>query len=437
MRAVAQALTIILYFLFAGPANAGLFFCNNFGQQIAVAVGWKENDRWVAAGWRLIEPAKCAETLLGPLHATSTYYYYAEVVGTSIKFDAPPGEPGAKFCIQRSAFKIYDVPNCFFTARFREIDTNGQQQYTKYLSESTTDVTVAAQRCDSTRAQGADEFARCWIRQVSTNKQRRILRCLEGTKSKASLAICAYEDHLSKDAYVAATCASRYSTERNINSLLDCAAKVGLTDTQRAALSCGLRESDRDPFQAGSCLDSLNLDPEARRLYNCALQNRGGCRATGLCVARRYLTQDQQIVTKCVLDNLGRYSQMAICAVGNKLTPEQQAFASCAVDTGGEPLEFVACFATRLTATELEKCVTDGIGGSGCFGDNNTIVRLVNNAWRDVTEGPGPSNELLGRDGFIGRTAQNIANDLTYGPGENNDIVGVNGFVCTNILGGC
>ena len=98
---------------------------------------------------------------------------------------------------------------------------------------------------------------------------------------------------------------------------------------------------------------------------------------------------------------------------------------------------YVGCVGTTLTLNELQKCLTSGIGGSGCFGDNNTAVKFVTNAFKDVTEGPGPSNDLLGRDGWVGRTAQNIANDLTYGPGASNDLVGEDGWVCQNLLGGC
>lgn len=63
---------------------------------------------------------------------------------------------------------------------------------------------------------------------------------------------------------------------------------------------------------------------------------------------------------------------------------------------------------TQLTLNELEKCFTQGIGGSGCFGNNNEAVKFVRNAWKDVTQGPGPSNDLVGSDGALVRTARNV-----------------------------
>jgi hypothetical protein len=98
---------------------------------------------------------------------------------------------------------------------------------------------------------------------------------------------------------------------------------------------------------------------------------------------------------------------------------------------------FAGCVGTQLTLNELQKCMDEGIGGSGCFGDNNDAVKFVNNAWKDVTEGPGPNNDLLGRDGFLGRTLENARSDIEEGPGENNDLVGQNGFVCRTLFGGC
>jgi hypothetical protein len=128
---------------------------------------------------------------------------------------------------------------------------------------------------------------------------------------------------------------------------------------------------------------------------------------------------------------------MGVCAVGSNLTPEQQVFATCAISTGGQPYAFAGCVGTQLTLNELQKCLTQGIGGSGCFGDNNTAVKFVSNAFKDVTEGPGPSNDLLGRDGWVGRKAHDIANDIQNGPGESNDLVGRCGFVGTALFGGC
>ncbi len=179
----------------------------------------------------------------------------------------------------------------------------------------------------------------------------------------------------------------------------------------------------------GLCAAGTQMTPEQRRLYDCIAQNFNNYQAAGLCVAGTGLSQDQRRIANCVMQNRGSYVQMGVCAAGGNLTPEQQVFVQCAASSGGQPYAFAGCVGTQLTLNELQKCLDQGIGGSGCFGDNNTAVRFVKNAWKDVTEGPGPSNDLLGRDGFVGRTLENARRDLEEGPGPTNDLFGGQGRV--------
>jgi hypothetical protein len=124
---------------------------------------------------------------------------------------------------------------------------------------------------------------------------------------------------------------------------------------------------------------------------------------------------------------------MGVCAAGSNLTSEQQVFLECAMSTGGQPYAFAGCVGTQLTINELHKCIEQGAGGDGCFGKNNEAVKRVSDAWKYVTEGPGPSNDLLGRDGFLGKNLDNARNDLENGPGHNNDLFGGGGVVGRNL----
>ena len=74
------------------------------------------------------------------------------------------------------------------------------------------------------------------------------------------------------------------------------------------------------------------------------------------------------------------------------LTPEQQVIVQCALQTGGEPISLTTCVGGQLTMNELSKCLSIGIGGRGCFGDNNTATAFVNNAWRGVRSGLGSND---------------------------------------------
>ena len=78
--------------------------------------------------------------------------------------------------------------------------------------------------------------------------------------------------------------------------------------------------------------------------------------------------------------------------------------AECAVSLGGEPISFVGCTAGRLTVRELTKCYSGKIG-KDCFGPNNTLVKGVTNASKDLTEGPGENAEVVKAMREIGKLA--------------------------------
>ena len=58
------------------------------------------------------------------------------------------------------------------------------------------------------------------------------------------------------------------------------------------------------------------------------------------------------------------------------LNREAQITAQC-VARNGVTQAGAACIAASLTTIEINKCFSQGVGGSGCFGDNNTLRRLV------------------------------------------------------------
>jgi hypothetical protein len=77
-------------------------------------------------------------------------------------------------------------------------------------------------------------------------------------------------------------------------------------------------------------------------------------------------------------------------------------------------------------AVEADMRVTIGnmeIGGNG------EIVKALRNIVSDLTNGPGPSNDLVGSDGAVVTTLENAGKDLTQGPGHNNELFGGGGFV--------
>jgi len=432
---LAGLLLILSFGLFASPASAGLFFCNNSGQKIFVAVGWSQNNQWVSKGWFIVNAGQCDSVLLGVL-TNRVYYYYAEAEGKSLTWGGNGENDAGYFCTSSDAFYLDSSSNNCEGHNFKRVWVGEEHQYTLTLTERRTDPTSAAYTCRSRMEDGMDSFAKCWTREMATGKQRRILDCIDRMNSKASLALCASKDYLSMDLYDVASCANTYNDTRRGDQFLTCVSRGRLSEQEENIFNCAL-ENRASGQGFGSCVALGQLTPEQRRIYNCAYHNYDSYVRAGLCAAGSQLTPEQSRVVGCVLNNVDSYGRMAVCAAGNNLTPEQEVFAGCAVSTGGQPYAFAGCVGSQLTKIELQKCFTHGIGGSGCFGENNTAVKFVSNAWKDVTEGPGPSNDLLGRDGFIGRKLSDAAGDLRHGPGSSHDIVGRCGFVGTALFGGC
>jgi uncharacterized membrane protein len=410
------------------PAHAGIIVCNDTGLQVSVAIGWNSGKAWDSRGWYNIKPRDCALPLSGEL--TNRYVYYYAKAG-NLKWQG--GNDGAWFCAdpRRKFHYSYEVdPPCDGYV-FRRVDAGVSQQATIKLTESTTDPKTAAINCRSKIAEGRDEFVRCWTRQVATEKQRIILNCVEETDTAASLAICATKNHISGDAARIADCSLRYSEHKQTVSFARCIGGGRIGEKEARLVDCAIE--NRGNYSAvGLCAAGTNLTADERRLYDCIADNYNDYRAAGLCVAGKGLSDDQRRVANCVMHNRGSYVQMGVCAAGGNLTAEQQVFVQCAASTGGQPYAFAGCVGTQLTLNELDKCISHGIGGSGCFGSNNTAVKFVQNAWKDVTKGPGPSNDLLGRDGIVRRTLRGTERDLRQGPGPGHDVVGRDGFVRRN-----
>lgn len=96
---------------------------------------------------------------------------------------------------------------------------------------------------------------------------------------------------------------------------------------------------------------------------------------------------------------------------------ERQAVRHCAMSGVQSPYEMAVCVGFQVTKNELDNCLQ----GRDCFGPNNTMRIHVNNAWRDITRGPGPNNDLTGQNGWTQTTIRNAEHDLRYGPGPNNE----------------
>ncbi|WP_082845401.1 DUF1036 domain-containing protein [Paraburkholderia caribensis] len=430
-----KLIAVFTLVLLANTAKAGVFLCNETSQTLNVAIGFKADGHWHSKGWFVFKPRECNSLILG-VPQNRYFYYYAESSSGKSVWSGERDSDAGYFCMSNTkAFNYLSDSNNCEGKKFKKIDLNGADQYSFMITEKY-NPTTAALNCQNRIPDGRDAFAKCWMSQMATEKQQAILDCWEKSGSSAQFAICANKDKLTDQQYKVVACTDQLNKDHMTAKFAQCVAGSQVGDTEKKLIDCAF--NNKGNYAATlDCAALSSLSSTQQNLFNCVAQNTGTYAGAASCIVASNLTPEQTRLTNCVLNNRGSYTQIGVCAVGNNLTPEQQAFVSCAVSTGGQPYAFAGCVGTTLTANELQKCMTMGIGGDGCFGKNNTAVKFVSNAFNDITQGPGPNNDLLGRDGWVGRNLQNAANDLTYGPGENNDLVGANGFVCRTLFGGC
>ncbi|MGY6164178.1 hypothetical protein, partial [Paraburkholderia strydomiana] len=84
------------------------------------------------------------------------------------------------------------------------------------------------------------------------------------------------------------------------------------------------------------------------------------------------------------------------------------------------------CIAATLTAEELNKCLSVGVGGDGCFGDNNTLVDMVRANVEAAQQETGAVNQTI--RATVGVSVKDI---------EDNGIFGGSNSVFNCPFGGC
>jgi uncharacterized protein YecT (DUF1311 family) len=188
------------------------------------------------------------------------------------------------------------------------------------------------------------------------------------------------------------SCFTRFSGHND--DVLTCLASAdSRTRDALAAIRCV--SSGKEPSDLlASCTEGFVKDPKARQALACAAKSNGDMGTLAGCAAAPFLGGDQGRLLTCAAQSQS-YAGFALCAAGPKMNPEWMVAAQCAASSGGVPVTAAACTAGWLTLNELSKCFSKGIGGSGCFGPDNTIAKAINNAVNDLTKGPGPNNEVV------------------------------------------
>jgi uncharacterized membrane protein len=130
------ALSILLLVVSVLSAKADFRLCNNTGNRIGIALGYKDRESWTTEGWWNISARSCETLLRGALIARY-YYIYA------VDYDLGGEWSGHAFmCSREKEFTIRGTENClargYDRTGFFEVDTHEQRSWTVQLTDSAT-----------------------------------------------------------------------------------------------------------------------------------------------------------------------------------------------------------------------------------------------------------------------------------------------------------
>ncbi len=108
--------------------------CNETGNKVSVAFGYRAEKGWQSEGWWVAEPDNCVTIYRGDLEARRYYYVYAADDVSGGAWD------GSVFmCTRDETFTIFGVEDClargYERTGFFEVDTDNRSDWTLQLTD--------------------------------------------------------------------------------------------------------------------------------------------------------------------------------------------------------------------------------------------------------------------------------------------------------------
>lgn len=238
--------------------------------------------------------------------------------------------------------------------------------------------------------------------------------------------------------------ACRASSNGDTDRFFDCVANTSMGEKEREAYNCA-RSAGSNKEALSMCMLKATMGQQERellgRVEECARQYGSNWNQYPVCMAADQFDAKTQRAVSCVQQNIrngsANYWGMAACYAGpdllDQLQPNAESMVAieCAMGSGGEPTTFVGCTSGRLMASELQKCLTLGVGGNGCFGDGNTITQtykrigeeiektfgkksVVADAWKVYAATTNPADAAKALNNVVregGKAGENIARE--------------------------
>jgi uncharacterized membrane protein len=120
-------------FISIEPAYADLRVCNETGDQVSIALGYRAERGWQSEGWWVASPQQCAVVYRGDLNSRFYYLYVADDIGGGA------WDGSVYMCTRDESFTIFGVEDClargYERTGFFEIDTQNRTDWTLQLTE--------------------------------------------------------------------------------------------------------------------------------------------------------------------------------------------------------------------------------------------------------------------------------------------------------------
>jgi len=119
---------------FSAPAHADLRVCNETGNTVSVALGYRAERGWMSEGWWQTPAGECRVLYQGDLERRFYYIYAVDDIGGG----AWDGQ--VFMCTRDETFTIFGVEDClargYERTGFFEIDTQSRSDWTLQLTET-------------------------------------------------------------------------------------------------------------------------------------------------------------------------------------------------------------------------------------------------------------------------------------------------------------
>jgi uncharacterized membrane protein len=120
-------------FISIEPAFADLRVCNQTGNPVSIALGYRAERGWQSEGWWVATPSQCATVYQGALNSRFFYLYVADDIGGGA------WDGSVYMCTRDETFTIFGVEDClargYERTGFFEVDTQNKSDWTLQLTD--------------------------------------------------------------------------------------------------------------------------------------------------------------------------------------------------------------------------------------------------------------------------------------------------------------